>query len=55
VQLSNLYDNAWRLNDGSYVLSNNVNFEPYRDLASKDNGAGDALTRSAATACGSAA
>lgn len=32
VQLSNLYDNAWRLNDGSYVLSNDVNFEPYRDL-----------------------
>jgi hypothetical protein len=32
VQLSNLYDNAWRLNDGSYVLSNDVNFEPYREL-----------------------
>jgi hypothetical protein len=32
VQLSNLYDNAWRLNDGSYVLSDDVNFEPYRVL-----------------------
>ena len=32
AELSNSYDNAWRLNDGSYVLSNDVNFEPYRDL-----------------------
>lgn len=32
VALSNLYDHAWRLNDGSYVLSNDVNFEPFRDL-----------------------
>jgi hypothetical protein len=32
VALSNLYDNAWRLDDGSYVLSNDVNFEPWRDL-----------------------
>lgn len=32
VQLSNLYGNAWRLNDGSYVLTDDVNFEPFRDL-----------------------
>jgi hypothetical protein len=32
VQLSGLYDNAWRLDDGSYVLTNDANFEPYRDL-----------------------
>lgn len=32
VQLSHLYDNAWRLNDGSYVLTNDPNFEPWRDL-----------------------
>jgi hypothetical protein len=32
VELSNLYDHAWRLNDGSYVLSNDSSFEPYRDL-----------------------
>jgi hypothetical protein len=32
VELSHTYDNAWRLNDGTYVLSNDVNFEPYRDL-----------------------
>ncbi|MGH8240890.1 MAG: hypothetical protein ACREXP_28275 [Steroidobacteraceae bacterium] len=32
VELSNLYDHAWRLNDGSYVLSNDASFEPYRDL-----------------------
>ena len=35
VELSNLYDNAWRLNDGTYVLSDDANFEPYRDLGSK--------------------
>ena len=23
---------AWRLNDGSYVLSNDATFEPWRDL-----------------------
>lgn len=32
VQLSGLYNNAWRLNDGSYVLTNDANFQPYRDL-----------------------
>ncbi len=32
VELSNNYDHAWRLNDGSYVLSNDANFEPGRDL-----------------------
>jgi hypothetical protein len=32
AELSNLYDHAWRLNDGSYVLSNDSSFEPYRDL-----------------------
>jgi len=26
------YDHAWRPNDGSYVLSNDSSFEPYRDL-----------------------
>jgi hypothetical protein len=32
VQLSHLYNNAWRLDDGSYVLTNDASFEPYRDL-----------------------
>ncbi len=32
VQLSNTYNNAWRLNDGSYVLTNDASFQPYRDL-----------------------
>jgi hypothetical protein len=32
TQLSNLYDHAWRLDDGSYVLSNDSGFEPWRDL-----------------------
>ena len=32
VELSHNYDNAWRLNDGSYVLSNDASFEPWRDL-----------------------
>jgi hypothetical protein len=32
VELSHLYDNAWRLNDGSYVLTNDTSFEPYRDI-----------------------
>ena len=32
VQLSGHYDHAWRLNDGSYVLTNDPNFEPWRDL-----------------------
>lgn len=37
VALSNLYDHAWRLDDGSYVLTNNVNFEPWRDLGLAGN------------------
>jgi hypothetical protein len=32
VQLSNQYNNAWRLTDGSYVLTNDASFQPYRDL-----------------------
>ncbi len=32
VEQSIQYDNVWRLNDGSYVLSDDPNFEPYRDL-----------------------
>jgi hypothetical protein len=32
VQLSGLYNNAWRLDDGSYVLTNDASFEPYRDV-----------------------
>jgi hypothetical protein len=37
VELSNMYDQAWRLDDGSYVLTNNVNFEPFRDLGLAGN------------------
>jgi hypothetical protein len=37
VALSNLYDHAWRLDDGSYVLTNSVNFEPWRDLGVAGN------------------
>ena len=32
VELSHNSGNAWRLNDGSYVLTNDSNFEPWRDL-----------------------
>lgn len=32
VELSSLYDHAWRLNDGSYVLSDSANFDPWQDL-----------------------
>ena len=32
VQLSNLYQHAWRLRDGSYLLTNDVNLDPSRDL-----------------------
>jgi hypothetical protein len=32
VQLSSTYNNAWRLNDGSYVLTDDSSFEPYRAL-----------------------
>ena len=32
VQLSSQYGNAWQLRDGSYVLTDDVNFDPARDL-----------------------
>lgn len=32
VELSHVYDHAWRLDDGSYVLTNDSNFDPWRDL-----------------------
>jgi hypothetical protein len=32
VELSNLYDHAWQLNDGTYVLSNDAGFDPWKDL-----------------------
>ncbi|MEO7774934.1 MAG: hypothetical protein ABIT36_06580 [Steroidobacteraceae bacterium] len=32
VQLSSFYDHAWKLNDGTYVLSNDASFDPWRDL-----------------------
>jgi hypothetical protein len=32
VELSSYFDNAWRLNDGSYALSEDPSFEPFRDL-----------------------
>jgi hypothetical protein len=32
AELSASYRNAWRLNDGSYLLSDDVNFDPWRDL-----------------------
>lgn len=32
VELSGNYSHAWRLNDGSYVLSNDAGFDPWRDL-----------------------
>lgn len=32
VELSSRYDHAWRLADGSYVLSGDASFEPGRDL-----------------------
>jgi hypothetical protein len=32
VELSNVYEHAWRLTDGTYVLTNDSNFEPFRDL-----------------------
>lgn len=32
VQLSNQYQHAWQLRDGSYVLTDDVNFDPARDL-----------------------
>lgn len=32
VQLDNSYSNAWQLNDGSYVLTDDMFFEPYKHL-----------------------
>ena len=32
VELSAYYNNAWRLNDGSYILTDSPNFEPWRDI-----------------------
>lgn len=32
VELSHFYNNAWRLNDGTYVLSNDAGFDPWQDL-----------------------
>lgn len=32
VELDHRYNNAWRLNDGSYVISDDPNFDPWRDL-----------------------
>jgi hypothetical protein len=32
VELSAYYNNAWRLTDGSYVLTDNLSFDPWRDL-----------------------
>ena len=31
IELPNQYDRAFQLNDGSFVVTNNVMFEPYRD------------------------
>lgn len=32
VELSHMYEQAWRLNDGSYVLTNDPSFDPWREL-----------------------
>lgn len=32
VELSAMQSHAWRLNDGSYILSNDPNFDPWKDL-----------------------
>lgn len=32
VELPNNYDHVWRLNDDSYILTNDANFQPGRDL-----------------------
>lgn len=32
VELDHTYENAWQLNDGSYVLTNDAMFQPFRDL-----------------------
>jgi hypothetical protein len=31
-ELSGYYDHAWRLNDGTYVMTDDPNFDPWRDL-----------------------
>jgi len=32
VELDNTYENAWQLNDGTYVLTDDAMFKPFRDL-----------------------
>ena len=32
TELPNTHDHVWRLNDGTYLLTNDVNFQPNRDL-----------------------
>jgi len=32
IELPNTYEHAWRLDDGSYWMSDDANFDPYRDL-----------------------
>jgi hypothetical protein len=32
VQLDHTYENAWQLDDGSYILTNDAYFEPYKEL-----------------------
>lgn len=32
VELDNTYDHKWQMNDGTYIMTNDANFEPYRDL-----------------------
>jgi hypothetical protein len=32
VELDHTYNHAWQLDDGSYVLTDDNFFEPYRDL-----------------------
>ncbi len=32
VELDNTYDHAWQTNDGTYIMSNNPNFDPRVDL-----------------------
>jgi hypothetical protein len=32
VELSHMYDHAWRMKDGTYVLTNDASFDPWRDL-----------------------
>ncbi len=32
VEFNSFYKHAWRLDDGSYVMTNDISFQPYRDL-----------------------